>query len=173
MPAITMAALTTVVALGLVCGDPGCPRPGDFTRVKRGRAGLATTYRPPPEWRRPTSASTITGDLSYYAAGKMATAAARRGLSLAGYVGGVALMRRGDLGRVVWLKVAGPDPGEWLPWAGPFLVVDCAGRLHYAGLVKRERAAEVSRATWVAWDLPEDLVEVVVSFEDPASGPGW
>lgn len=161
---IGLTTVAAVLALGLVRGDPGRPRPGSFTRVKTGAPASTST---PAEWWMPTTATTITGDLSYYAAGLMDRVAANRGLSLEGYAGGVALMRRGDLGRVVWLRVTGPGPGEGQPWAGPFLVVDCAHPRHYAGLVKRGRAAEVSRATWLALGLPEDLVPVVLTFEDP------
>lgn len=166
--AIGLATVATVLALGLVRGDPGRPRPGSFTRVQTGAGPVATTSPVPAEWRAPTSATTITGDLSYYAAGLMDRVAANRGLGLEGYAGGVVLMRRGDLGRVVWIRMAG-SPG---PWAGPFLVVDCANRAHYAGLVRRGRAAEVSRAMWLKWGLPEDLVPVVVTFEDPTGATG-
>ena len=136
-----------------------------FTRVNS-EPGAA-----PAEWRSPTRAEEIAGEASYYAAGIMAAVAQRRGLDLAGYRGGVALLRAGDLGREVWVMVG--DSGTW---AGPFLVVDCAQRIHYPGLVGRGRVIELDRADWLALGLPERPVPVVVSFAHPwpaELGPGY
>lgn len=164
MAANTAAVATVAMALAFGLGpwDRG-PRP------ERNTTGLAIgppRRAVPAEWLAPTTAITTTGQVSYYAAGIMARVAANRGLSLEGYAGGVAMMRRGDLGRVVWLR---PEARSWV---GPFLVVDCARRGHYAGLVKRGRVVEVDRAIWLELGLPERPVPVVVSFEAPGDGSG-
>jgi hypothetical protein len=118
------------------------------------------------EWQRPTRASRIVGDAAFYGARhNMATIAGRRGLSLEGMAGGVALMRCGDLGRVVWIRIRGR-------WRGPFRVVDCSRRDHYALNVARGRAVDLGWATWQALSLPADLVPVVVSFRPPTGRPG-
>jgi len=54
----------------------------------------------------------------------MQTVADNREMNLDRFVGGVALNRRGDLGRIVWLEFNGE-------LRGPFLVVDCSQEIHY------------------------------------------
>ena len=71
-----------------------------------------------------TSPSNLEGRATYYSPGLMRQVAENRGMDLSGYLGGVALNRKGDLGRVVWLEW--DDAVE-----GPYLVVDCAKRRHY------------------------------------------
>ena len=115
------------------------------------------------EWQAPTPEPVISGDASYYSAGLMDVVAHNRGLELQGYAGGVAMMRAGDIGRDVWLMVRGE-------WHGPYLVVDCAQRLHYDGLVDRGRVVELSRRDWLGLGLPEMPVPVLVSFDGPGMG---
>lgn len=112
-------------------------------------------------WAEPTAQGALVGDAAFYGPGhNMAEIAERRGLSLEGMAGGVALMRRGDLGRVVWIWIRGR-------WRGPFRVVDCSQRGHYAMNLARGRAVDLGWATWQALGLPADLVPVVVRFTDP------
>lgn len=137
------------IAAGLVLLSAG------FTRVNS-----------PEGWPEPTPARVVSGEASYYAAGIMTAVATRRGLDLSGYRGGVAMMRVGDLGREVWLLA-----GDSETWAGPFLVVDCAQRIHYPGLVDRGRVIELDRADWQALGLPNGPAPVVVSFAGPWPAP--
>lgn len=119
----------------------------------------------PAGWQVPTREAVIFGDAAYYGARhNMAKIAERRGLSLEGMAGGVALMRRGDLGRVVWIWIRGR-------WRGPFRVVDCSRRDHYAMNLARGRVVDLGWPTWQALGLPADLVPVAVRFTAPASGP--
>jgi hypothetical protein len=76
-------------------------------------------------WAIPTPDAAITGRATHYKIALMDTVAFRRHMSLVGYVGGVALNRKGDLGRDVWIEW---DDGTV---EGPFLVVDCARLAHY------------------------------------------
>ena len=112
----------------------------------------------------------------------MPAVAERRGLDLGGYLGGVAMMRAGDIGREVWVSLISPSPrpsprgrggpeGEEIRWIGPFLVVDCAQRAHYAGLVERGRVIELGGRAWARLGWPRRPVGVVVSFEGPEGGP--
>lgn len=111
----------------------------------------------------------IAGDAAFYRSGiSMAEIARRQGIDLTGYLGGVALMRAGDLGRAVWILVPGPR------WIGPFRVVDCSRRDHYAMNLARRRVVDLDRATWQRLGLPDDLVAVAVAFSEPGPlvGPG-
>lgn len=125
-----------------------------------------TRVNSPEGWAEPTPGRAVSGEASYYAPGIMAAVANRRGLDLAGYRGGVAMMRRGDIGREVWILAEGSEE-----WAGPFLVVDCAQRIHYPGLVDRGRVIELDRADWRVLGLPDGPAPVVVSFVGPWPAP--
>jgi len=122
---------------------------------------LARTEISLEEWQDPTPAVEIRGVATYYRAGLMDTVARNRGMDLGGYLGGVALMRAGDLGRSVWIRFPAGN------WAGPFLVVDCSRRDHYAENVQRDHAVELARSTWLAFGLPEWPVTVTVRFKPP------
>ena len=132
-------------------------------------AGAETA--PLQDWKQPTPAVQIRGLAAYYRAGLMDEVARNRGMDLAGYAGGVALMRAGDLGRSVWIQVpAGTSAAsEATLWEGPFLVVDCSRADHYAANVDRGHVVELARSTWLAFGLPEWPVTVTVRFLPPWS----
>jgi hypothetical protein len=113
-------------------------------------------------WTIPTSEPSIAGWTTYYAPDVMEQVAANRGMDLTGYAGGVALNRRGDLGRKIWIRW-GDGTVE-----GPFLVVDCAARQDYparetAGLVLEVDAQTARRSRFFGIGP----VPVVVHFVYP------
>jgi len=89
----------------------------------------------------------VAGDASYYDAGVMERVLDYR-LSRGQVqpcpecVGYAALIDCRDIGRLIWL-----DWGQRGGIGGPYLVVDCAQAAHRAGLIKRNRVAEVDHAT--------------------------
>ena len=86
------------------------------------------------------SPGNLEGQATYYSPSLMERVAENRGMDLSGYMGGVALNRRGDLGRVVWL--------EWdRAVEGPFLIIDCAKRQHYSIREKKGYVVEVDAET--------------------------
>lgn len=90
------------------------------------------------------------GKAVFYSPYVMEATARYRGLDLAGYVGGVATMTCGNLGKPAWLR----RPG--LIWEGPFLVVDCARRNDLYGITMYyEEAIEVDFKTALRWDMIE------------------
>ena len=107
-------------------------------------------------WNTPTP-NHVVGTAVYYAPGVMRATAAYHGLSLEGYVGGVATMSPADQGREVWL-----NPGTG--WEGPFLVVDCSirGRTWY-NVTQVGTVVEVDFETWQRWNGNQRL-EVEVAF---------
>ena len=112
------------------------------------------------------SPETLDGQVTYYSPGLMQQVAENRGLSLEGYAGGVALNRRGDLGRVVWLEFDGAIDG-------PFLVVDCARREHYESREQRSRVVEVDAQTAMRRGFyGVRPVSVKVFFDDSVSCTG-
>lgn len=123
-------------------------------------------------WTVPTGEVWLDGSATHYSAGLMGKVAANRGMSLDGYVGGVALNRAGDLGRKVWIEwTEGPFEGVT---DGPFLVVDCARRgADYQARIGAGYVIEVSEG-WAmrrefAWVGP---VKVRVWFVDPRGESG-
>ena len=120
----------------------------------------------PALWTIPTAEPSITGRATHYAAGLMELVAATRELSLAGYAGGVALNRRGDLRRQVWL--------DWRDGStdGPYLVVDCAQRHHFADREASDLVVEVDYQTADARGFAGLApVPVVVHFQQPHADP--
>jgi len=106
------------------------------------------------------------GRVVYYAQGIMEATARWRGLSLDGYVDGVALMSPADIGHKVWIKFDGL-------WEGPFLVVDCARRGDmYPVIMHREEAVEVGWETAQRWNLEPPYPDVEVSKMKPRAGEG-
>jgi hypothetical protein len=110
-------------------------------------------------WTEPTPEQVVSGQAKYYGEGLMERAAVNQGLDLRWYADGVALMSRGDLGRVVWVS-----HGDEI--LGPFLVVDCAQRNHYDRRVAQGDVLEVSYELAQKWGMkgPE---EVSVWFTEP------
>jgi hypothetical protein len=75
-----------------------------------------------------------------------------------GYVGSVASMSCGDIGKTYWLRFAQGDP-----WLGPFLVQDCSQRNHLWGNVFYVRlAVEVDYRTALKYGFRREYVEVAV-----------
>jgi hypothetical protein len=92
--------------------------------------------------------SLVTGNAVFYAPEAMEATAKYNGLSLKGYVGGVALMFPSEIGGDVWIKRPNQD------WEGPFLVVDCARQNDMYGIiVHRNEVIEVDFKTAVRWGL--------------------
>ena len=116
-------------------------------------------------WTVPTADSYIDGKATYMVPGLMEQVAENRGRSLAGYAGGVALNRAGDLGRLVWL--------EWADGAvnGPYLVVDCARREHFEERERQRLIVEVDAQTaWLREFYRVGPVPVRVWFIRPERG---
>lgn len=99
-----------------------------------------TRFRPAPIWAQ--------GAAVFYAPGIMSATARARGLSLSGYLGGVALMSCSDIGQEVWLRRPGED------WEGPFLVVDCAAWLDQWAVINfNKEIVEVGFETALRWGM--------------------
>ena len=106
----------------------------------------------------------FSGRVVYYDQGVMEATATWRGLSLDGYVDGVALMSPADIGHRVWIKFDGN-------WEGPFLVVDCARRGDmYPVIMHREEAVEVGWETAQRWELEPPYPNVEISKTKPRYG---
>jgi len=86
-------------------------------------------------WQEPSSADVINGMATYYNDGVMQEVIANRGL---GFIDGVALNRKGDLGRYVYLQW---DDGTV---TGPLPVVDCAQKAHFKTRQSKNQVVEVS-----------------------------
>ena len=86
-------------------------------------------------WGQPTEPESIQGAATYYSPGTMQQVITNRGMS---YYDGVALNRKGDLGRFVWIQW---DDGSII---GPLPVVDCAAEGHYEKRERQGRVVEVS-----------------------------
>jgi hypothetical protein len=85
------------------------------------------------------------GTAVWYSAEVMEATAEVRGLSLDGYVDGVAAMSCADIGISYWI-----DRGEG--WEGPFLVVDCPQLDDvWAVIVNRREVVEVGWTTFERW----------------------
>jgi hypothetical protein len=115
-------------------------------------------------WSTPTDAVQVEGQAKLH--NWIPETAEYRDMDLGRYAGGVAVMRRGDLGRVVWVEVEGR-------WYGPFLAVDCAAERHYAGRVAQGDVVELSARWWDLLDLPLAPVAVTVRFAPPPDGVRW
>ncbi len=113
-------------------------------------------------WQVPTSDDSITGMATYYAPGVMEAVAVNRGMSIAGFRGGVALNRAGDLGRTVWLEYNDEI-------IGPYRVVDCARRgLHFEERERKGYVVEIDYRLARDWHIVGvGPVPVKVHFELP------
>lgn len=120
-------------------------------------------------WQVPTSDDSIAGQATYYAPGVMEAVAVNRGMSIAGFRGGVALNRSGDLGRAIWLEY----DGEII---GPYRVVDCARRgPHFEDRERRGYVAEVDYRLARDWGIVGvGPVPITVHFYPPTpEGHQW
>ncbi len=88
------------------------------------------------QWITPTAELEIRGRATYYAPHRFEEVLANRGIDLPPGVVPVALNRRGDFGRRVWLRW--PDGS-----LDAGLVVDCAQERHFAERERRGLVAEV------------------------------
>lgn len=99
-----------------------------------------TWYREMPQY--------TTGKAVWYAPHLMETTAQFRGMSLDGFMGGVATNSVGMMGKVIWLK----RPG--LSWEGPYLVVDVGQRNHaYHQAINVGTIVEVDFETAARWGI--------------------
>lgn len=90
----------------------------------------------------------MSGIAVFYGPNVMEGTARYRGLSLDGYLGGVALPTCSFIGSPVWIKRD--------TWEGPYLVVDCARRNDLYGVaVIRKEVVEVDFPTAVRWGMAE------------------
>jgi len=103
-----------------------------------GMVKMQTWYTPAPPYSF--------GAALWYDPYVMEATARYRGLSLDGFLDGVALMASSDVGRTVWLRRPGHD------WEGPFLVVDTASRGDvWANITSRGTIVEVGFQTAARW----------------------
>jgi hypothetical protein len=113
-------------------------------------------------WSIPTPDAAIVGRATHYKAGLMETVAFRRHMSLRGYLGGVALNRKADLGRDVWIQW---DDGTI---EGPYLVVDCARQNHYPDRERRGYVLEVDAGVAMRRGFYHGVPpSVTVHFQEP------
>lgn len=120
-----------------------------------GYPSVASWLRRGPAW--------FTGAAVRYAPGVMRATAAQNGLSLDGYLGGVALPNCGNQGLEVWL-----NPGTG--WEGPYLAVDCARLGDLYGIVMtRGVAVEVGYDTAMQWGVIDRLEGVQVWLPEPVA----
>lgn len=107
-----------------------------------------------------------TGTATYYGPGIMEAVAAYRLAAgdvepCAECVGFVALPRAGDVGRRVWLRLAG---GVY----GPFLAVDCAAQGDFAEFTGRSHVVEVSYGWAARLGMQGPLPVTVWEWRPPA-----
>lgn len=120
-------------------------------------------------WQIPASDDSLTGLATYYAPGVMEAVAVNRGMSIAGFRGGVALNRAGDLGRTVWLEYKDEI-------VGPYLVVDCARRgPHFEERESKRYVVEVDYRLARDWGIVGvGPVPIIVHFYPPTpEGYQW
>lgn len=111
--------------------------------------GWIPGYPDRESWMRPAPLWSV-GRAVFYEPWVMEATAEVRGLSLDGYMGGVALMGCGDIGAEVWMR----RPG-WV-WEGPYLVVDCAARGDILPIMLyRKEVVEVDFRTAQRWGMIE------------------
>lgn len=100
-------------------------------------------------WFTATPAYT-SGGAVFYGPNVMEGTARWRGMPLEGYLDGIAMMSPADIGATVWIR----RPG--LPWEGPYLVVDTAGRIDaYPVVTHRREVIEVGFQTALRWGMVE------------------
>ncbi len=118
-------------------------------------------FKPTPRYSR--------GMATYYTPGTMEATADYMGLSLDGYVDGIAMMSCADIGSVAWIRRIDPIwwvPVPWWEWEGPYLVVDCAEwDDHYPITVHRGELTELGFKTAERWGLAERNWRGVINHE--------
>lgn len=98
-------------------------------------------------WTDSTPGDHIDGKATYMNPGKIEQAARNTHRSLDGVIGGVAMNRRGDIGRLVWLEHKGRI-------TGPYRVVDCAQQgEHYETRERQNRILEVTYELADEWGM--------------------
>ena len=107
-------------------------------------AGLGLTG----EWMRPTTETVLEGTATHMDPGLIREVAFNRGMSLMGYIDAVALNRRGDIGKEVYLQRV--LDGSVV---GPLLVVDCVDFKDYARREGQGKVAETSAMLARLWDF--------------------
>lgn len=104
-------------------------------------------------WWTPTPEHAV-GKAVWYAPYLMERTAEFRGMSLDGFVGGVAMMSPADMGQVVWLLRPDQDGQGDTEWEGPFLVVDTSARQDmWVTITKLEEVVEVDFETALRWGM--------------------
>jgi len=105
------------------------------------------------------------GRAVWYEPQVMEATAEARGLSLHGYLDGVASMSCADVGLPYWVN-------RGYGWEGPFLVVDCAQLDDvYSVIVHREEVVEVGWETAERWGIQDGGWQVTVSRVPPGRLP--
>ena len=88
------------------------------------------------------------GNAVWYAPWMMEGTANYRGMSLDGFVGGIATNSVGDMGKTAWIKRNG------LEWEGPYLIVDVSQRNHaYHHAINVGSIFEVDFPTALRWGI--------------------
>ena len=138
-------------ALALLTALELFPPGGQLSSVPK--CGMPLPANLPLLWTNATPGDVISGTATYYSPGLMESVARSRGYSLEGTAGGVAMNRRGDLGRLVWLERFDPAANR-MQTTGPYRVVDCArqGR-DYAARERSGRVVEVSFELATEWAI--------------------
>ena len=122
-------------------------------------------------WETPTADPYLDGLATYMAQNVMEQTAVNRALiehpddlplwlTGEGLVCAVALNRRADLGRIVWLRQ--PDG----PTLGPCLSIDCAALPHFQRRIDQERVVEVGWRIAQHWGM-EGPIPIRVLFYNP------
>ena len=116
-------------------------------------------------WVGPTDLP-ASGNATYYSDGLMESVAEYRlgigdVVSCKECVGYVAMMRKGDIGRKIWLNYQGRISGPWL-------VVDCADPRDFPSVLKREIVVEVSYALAQEWEMAGPVSVTVLERPPPS-----
>ena len=119
-----------------------------------GYPSMELWYKAAPSW--------FYGKALRYDPGVMEATAYYRGMSLDGYLDGVALMSPADIGEEVWMKIPGGN------WEGPYLVVDCAARGDiWATIMHFGNTVEVGYNTSARWGMEQMIKNVQVVKGNP------
>lgn len=132
----------------------------DPTFCVPGMVSMKTWFTPAPPYAY--------GGAVFYDPHVMEATAEARGLSLDGFVDGVAMMSPADIGRTVWLRRPGHD------WEGPYLVVDSAAHQDiYPVIVHRGEIVEVGFQTAVRWNMVSATALDSGEYDRPYTVNNW